>query len=436
MNYTETMNYINFCEKFGSKLGLERVLAILEILGNPQDKIRCIHVAGTNGKGSTTEMIAHALTKCGYKIGMYTSPFLEEFEERMSINESNISKEKLCEVVSETKKAAETAVKNGLDNPTQFEIITCAAFLYFYREKVDFAVIEVGLGGRFDATNVIKPILSVITSISYDHTEILGDTLSKIAFEKAGIIKEGVPVILAPQDNEAFETIKNIAKERKSTIIPLLPSCTEFIEVLNENGLIYQKIKVKTQNDCYDIKLSLVGNYQLINCACAVFALEQIDRILKQEGKSNVSKDNIIHAMETASWHGRLEIIGKAPLIVLDGAHNAGGIEKLTQSIDIYFKYKKIILILGILHDKEVEKMVSQIVSKAYRVIAVPPHSIRAEDENKLKNTIIKYNKNCEAVCDYEEALNKAEEYCEADDMLLICGSLYMIGDMRKILTK
>ncbi|MGL5244865.1 MAG: bifunctional folylpolyglutamate synthase/dihydrofolate synthase, partial [Sarcina sp.] len=204
MNYNEAMNYIENTSRFGMNFGLERVEKILELLGNPHKKIKCIHVGGTNGKGSTTAMISSILKEAGYKVGMYTSPYLEEFEERIQINNKNISKSDLIHTLETVKSVISKVVDLGYDNPTQFEIITVMMFYYFAKEKVDFAVIEVGLGGRLDATNVINPILVVLTSISYDHMNILGNTIEEIAWEKSGIIKENCTVISYPQEKNAF----------------------------------------------------------------------------------------------------------------------------------------------------------------------------------------------------------------------------------------
>ena len=233
MNYDEAIAYIKNTAKFGSKLGLERTEKILELLGNPHKKLKCIHVAGTNGKGSTTAMVTYVLVEAGYKVGSYISPFIEEFEERIQINNVNISKADLSDIITEVSKAVEKVVELGYSNPTEFEIITCAGFLYFYKKNVDFAVVEVGLGGRLDSTNVIIPILSVITSISLDHTQILGDTIDKIAYEKAGIIKEGIPVVMFPQKKQSEEVIERTCRERKCKLIKVPQESSEYLGMEN-----------------------------------------------------------------------------------------------------------------------------------------------------------------------------------------------------------
>lgn len=437
MNYEETMSYIKYtANKFGGNYGLSRTEKVLDLLDNPHKKIKCIHVAGTNGKGSTSSMISKILTEAGYKVGLYISPYLEEFEERIQINGQNIPKEDLCEIITEMADVVDKVAALGYEHPTEFEIVTSSAFLYFYRQKVDYAVIEVGLGGRLDSTNVITPVVSVITSISYDHMNILGDTLTEIAKEKAGIIKPEIPVILYPQEEESEKVIEEFSKLNNSKLIKVSKDSVKLLnnEVLQKEssvfcGNYYQQIEVKTQQDKYNINLSLLGKHQLLNCATAISCIEE----LSNQG-AVVSKENILNALSNIKWKGRLEVMSQNPLVVIDGAHNSDGIRRLKESVEKYFKYKKMVLILGILADKEVERMVSTIASMASKIITVTPHSDRAELSNTLKDVVYKHNQNCESIEDYETAYMKALSYCDKDDMLLISGSLYMIGDMRKII--
>lgn len=429
MNYKEAVNYIHSSLRFGVNLGLERVKRLLEILGNPHKKIKCIHVAGTNGKGSTVAMISQILIEAGYKVGMYTSPYIEDFEERIQINNNNISKEDLCTIIKQVKNAVDKMEEEKVENPTEFEIITAAAFLYFYMNKIDYAVIEVGLGGRFDATNVTEPILTVITSISYDHMKVLGNTLGKIAYEKAGIIKEGVPLVLYPQVKEADEVIRKIAKEKNSEIIDVGKTKVQFIGNLIENNKYFQRVHMTTLKDQYDIKLALLGKHQLINAATAIAAVEN----LKHQGIL-LQKKHILAGLSKVVWKGRIQVVKKEPLVVLDGAHNIDGILKLKESIKIHFSFNRLILILGILADKEVEKMVKAITEDAFRVITVSPHNNRAETEETLCDIVKHYNTKCEAEIDYKKAYEKAVSYCRKGDMIIICGSLYMIGDMIRII--
>ena len=444
MNYDEAIAYIKNTAKFGSKLGLERTEKILELLGNPHKKIKCIHIAGTNGKGSITAMVTTILVESGYKVGSYISPFIEEFEERIQINNKNISKVDLSNIITEVSKAVGKVVELGYSNPTEFEIITCAGFLYFYNNNVDFAVVEVGLGGRLDSTNVITPILSIIASISLDHTLILGDTIEKIAFEKAGIVKPGIPVVVFPQQKQSEEVIDKICRKRKCKIIKVRRDSAVYLGKKNlqhilisseekethiSNSLITQKIEIHTLIDNYIINLSLLGKHQLLNCSVAIHAIEE----LRRHGVE-ASKDNIIIGLGKVEWPARLEVMNRKPLVVIDGAHNIDGIKNLTQSLDMYFNYDKIILILGILADKQVGDMIKIVVPKVSKVITVTPHSVRAELSQELKIQVEKYTTECEAIGDYVQAYKKALSYCSDKDLLLVCGSLYMVGDMRRII--
>lgn len=427
MNYSETMNYIQNTAKFSKRTGLERIGRILEKLENPHLKLKCIHIAGTNGKGSTTAMINSILRAQGYKVGMYTSPYLEEFEERIQINGINIPKERLCAIVSKVSKAVDEVIAEGYDPPTEFEIITAAMFLYFHEEKVDFAVIEVGLGGRFDPTNVIIPVISVITSISYDHMAILGDTLEKIAFEKAGIIKPFVPVVSYPQKEEASKVIIQVAAEKGSRIICVEESCCSLIGVCGR----YQRIRIETKSAEYEIDLALLGEVQIYNCAVAVNTVEVLNALGYM-----ISVEAIYDGLKEVQWKGRMEVMGMKPYVLLDGAHNIDGIDKLSRSLETYFRYKRLYLIIGILTDKQVEEMLQTITTKAEMVIAVTPNTERAEQAGVLKDKIIKINPKCEAYGDYEEAFKYAYSLCGTEDLLVVCGSLYMIGDMRKIIKR
>lgn len=431
MNYIEARKYIDDSARFSMKLGLNRTEKILEILGNPHKKIKCIHVAGTNGKGSTTAMVTSILKEAGYKVGMYTSPYIEEFEERIQINGICIEKEELAQSITKISLAVDKVLELGYDNPTQFEIITCAAFLHFYNKGVDFAVVEVGLGGRLDSTNVIKPILSIITSISYDHMNILGDTISKIAAEKGGIIKEGVPVVLYPQNEEAEKVIEDICKIKKSQIIKLEKDSAKFLKCYRDEKGIFQNIDVKGHTKTYNINLSLLGKHQLMNCATAINAIEALRKY-----KINIDDECINRALSKVKWPGRFEIMKEHPIVIIDGAHNIDGINKLKESLENYVEYHELVLVLGILADKQVEEMVKVITPLAKKVICVTPNNERAELAEELKLEVEKYNSNCEAVNDYEEAYIKGIKACGENDLLLISGSLYMIGDMRKKIKK
>lgn len=428
MKYEEAMKYITEVGNFGSNYGLERTYKLLEHLGNPERDLKLIHIAGTNGKGSTTSMITEILMGEGYKIGMYTSPFIEEFEERIQINRNNIPKESLAILMDEIKVAVDKVIEAGYNHPTEFEIITVLMLLYFKKENIDFGVIEVGLGGTLDSTNVIKPIIQVITSISFDHTNLLGNTLEKIAREKAGIIKKGIPTVIYPQQEEVLKVIKNKCFEMDSELYIANNENLKFENIVNLDKP-YQLLKY---NNEIDILLPLLGEHQIINLSVAMQAIE----VLNNKNIIDISIANIVKSIKNVSWKGRLEVLSNNPYVVIDGAHNIQGIKTLSRNIKKYFKYENLYLILGILADKDVEEMIKIITPMAKKVYSVTPNSIRGELAESLKDEVSKFNKNCKAFDKYEEAYLEALNDASEKDLILASGSLYMIGDMRKIIRK
>lgn len=428
MKYEEAMKYITEVGNFGSNYGLERTYKLLEHLGNPERDLKLIHIAGTNGKGSTTSMITEILMGEGYKVGMYTSPFIEEFEERIQINRNNITKESLAILMDEIKVAVDKVIEAGYNHPTEFEIITVLMLLYFKKENIDFGVIEVGLGGTLDSTNVIKPIIQVITSISFDHTNLLGNTLEKIAREKAGIIKKGIPTVIYPQQEEVLKVIKNKCFEMDSELYIANNENLKFKNIVNLDKP-YQLLKY---NNEIDILLPLLGEHQIINLSVAMQAIE----VLNNKNIIDISIANIVKSIKNVSWKGRLEVLSNNPYVVIDGAHNIQGIKTLSRNIKKYFKYENLYLILGILADKDVEEMIKIITPMAKKVYSVTPNSIRGELAESLKDEVSKFNKNCKAFDKYEEAYLEALNDASEKDLILASGSLYMIGDMRKIIRK
>ncbi len=428
MKYEEAMKYITEVGNFGSNYGLERTYKLLEHLGNPERDLKLIHIAGTNGKGSTTSMITEILMGEGYKVGMYTSPFIEEFEERIQINRNNIPKESLAILMDEIKVAVDKVIEAGYNHPTEFEIITVLMLLYFKKENIDFGVIEVGLGGTLDSTNVIKPIIQVITSISFDHTNLLGNTLEKIAREKAGIIKKGIPTVIYPQQEEVLKVIKNKCFEMDSELYIANNENLKFKNIVNLDKP-YQLLKY---NNEIDILLPLLGEHQIINLSVAMQAIE----VLNNKNIIDISIANIVKSIKNVSWKGRLEVLSNNPYVVIDGAHNIQGIKTLSRNIKKYFKYENLYLILGILADKDVEEMIKIITPMAKKIYSVTPNSIRGELAESLKDEVSKFNKNCKAFDKYEEAYLEALNDASEKDLILASGSLYMIGDMRKIIRK
>ncbi|MDN5317437.1 MAG: dihydrofolate synthase / folylpolyglutamate synthase, partial [Thermoanaerobacterium sp.] len=376
MNYQDAIDYIHNTHKFGMKLGLDNIKRLLIHMGNPQNNLKFIHVAGTNGKGSTCAFINSILFEAGFKVGLYTSPYLEEFEERMRINNQNIPKDKLIYYVEYIKPIIEKMVDEGYNHPTEFEIITAIAFKYFCDENVDFVVLEVGLGGRFDATNVIdSSLVSVITTIDYDHMDKLGDTLEKIAFEKAGIIKENGTVVSFYQKDEALKVIEEVSR-LKNASLSVMDINDVKIKESNSNHQVFDYKNYK------NLKISIIGKHQIYNASLAVMAVEK----LKQYG-INISEDVIKRGLINAKWPGRIEVISKSPLIVIDGAHNPQGMAALKEALNL-FTYNRLILVIGMLKDKDTDSMLKLIVPEADLIITTKPISDRAYTAEELSQKI------------------------------------------------
>lgn len=419
MTFDEAQKKINRCLKFGIRPGLERIKKLLSLMDNPQDKLKFIHTAGTNGKGSICSMIAFALTENGYRTGLFTSPFVIDFRERFKIDNRMITEEELVEIVDFIYPKIEALNKEDVII-TEFEFITAIAFEWFYRKKCDIVVLEVGLGGRFDATNVIKnSLVSVISSISYDHMAILGDTLSKIAYEKAGIIKENSKVVLYPeQQDEVKSVIKQQAKIKNAELI--IPETTQ-IKYSKEN----YKAVMEYKNISY--KLPLCGEYQIENTVTVLEAL----KVLKE--KIKLDDDKIKRGIEKTVLPARLEILNDEPLIFLDGAHNEDAMKKLKVFIDKNLSEKKVYAVMGILKDKDYEKMISVIAKSFYKIITVEPDSQRKLESEILCKKINKYNKNTLALKDLYDAVKYVKEENNRDLVVIICGSLYLAKDVKKI---
>lgn len=427
MKDLKTLKYLEELRVLGSNYGLECTERLLELLGNPHKKLKLIHIAGTNGKGSTSSILGKVLIEHGYKVGFFNSPHLEEIEETIRVNDENIPEEDLVYLLEEIKPYVNKVVEEGYKHPTEFEVLTCIMFLYLYRQKVDFGVIEVGLGGRLDSTNVIKPILSIITSISLDHTNILGNTIQEITNEKAGIIKDAIPVITCNQKDEALYIIKNKALLTKSKLTIVDSNDFVFLEIVNDD-IPYQRVSVNFNNNKYTLDLALLGKHQIINLSLAIKALEELEKL--NYIKVNINK--LYKGVKNVKWKGRLEVLKKDPFIVIDGAHNIAGIEFLKSNIEEYFKYKNLYLILGILADKNVEEMVKIIAPVATEVYTVTANSIRAASANELKEVVLEYNNNCIAFDDYDKAIKLSLSKANKDDLIVAAGSLYMIGEIRK----
>lgn len=427
MNYQECIYYLEKEVGFGSVPGLERIESLCEKLGNPEQKLSVIHIAGTNGKGSAVAMLSSILKEAGYRVGTYTSPHLDRYNERFLINGEEISDTDFAAEITLMKETCAELAAEGKDVPTLFEIVTGAAFHYFYEQKVDILILEVGLGGKYDATNIVPhPLLSLIMSISIDHTDFLGDTIEKIAAEKAGIIKKNCPVVLYSQDDIVYNIMKDVANQMDAPLY-CLKDAEITITSQTLEGTVFS-VKHKSMS-LENLELSLLGSYQIDNCLTVLEACE----VLRKNGLA-LSEEAIRKGLKNARWAGRMEICGRNPLVILDGAHNADGIAQLAKSLSIYFKDKKVTLILGVLGDKEYHKMAEYILPYAGSVILTEPHSERKLDVFSLARSISNHTGTIYTEKEIEDAFEKALSITPADGIILCCGSLYMIGAMRSYL--
>lgn len=427
MNYQEALEYINDKDKFGSRLGLDSIGKLLSLLNNPQEGLKYIHIGGTNGKGSTSSYLAHSLEAGGYKVGLFTSPYIERFNERIQINGQDIPDETLGRITSLIKEKANIMVGEGFEHPTTFEIVTAIGFMYFKEEKVDYVVLEVGLGGRYDSTNIISsPLASVITTIDYDHIDVLGDTLDKIAYQKAGIIKEKSIVVSYPQEEEALKVIKEVAEDKNAEFY-LTPMENITVKEISDSGAKFDYHYGNIHMD--NIKISMLGEYQVYNATLALTTL----LVLKEKGLVDISEEQIREGLQKTKWPGRLEVMRRNPIFLIDGAHNVQGIAQLKKAINL-FEYKKLILGVGILKDKDSSHMVELLAPMADKIVVTEVNMPRKLDAEELAKEIAKYNENVFVEKDIKRAVEKTLELAEEDDMIVFGGSLYLIGEVRTLI--
>lgn len=417
MNINEAMKYIHLESWRGSKLGLKRMKEIMDKLGNPQDSLKFIHVTGTNGKGSVCAMLSEILMCSGYKTGRYISPYIEVFNERMSINDVYITDDELIELVEEI----QPHIESMEEKPTEFELITAISFLYFKKNNCDIVVLEVGLGGRLDSTNVIKSsVVSVITGIGLDHTNILGNTIEEIALEKAGIIKEYSAVVIGSLDKTSQKVFEFKTQETNSQLRRVDPTKL----IVGRKSLDFQQFSYK---DRIDLKINLLGNYQGNNL---MVVLEVVD-ILKEKDY-RVSEKSIRTALEKVSWPGRFEVLSRKPICIVDGAHNPQAVRSFIETIKTYFSSQKVTFIMGVMHDKDYIEMVELMIPYAKRFILVTPNIDRALPSSILKDEIEKVFEGevIDATTVNQGVKNIFD--CDKNEIFCILGSLYMIGDIKR----
>ena len=420
MDYKEALAYIHGVEFFGSKPGLTRIRELLEKLGNPQKGMRFIHIAGTNGKGSCAAMTASVLKAAGYRTGLYTSPYLYRFNERMQINGKEIPDDVLAEIVTRVKPVAEAMA----DHPTEFELMTAIALLWYKQEACDVVVLEVGLGGRFDATNIIDaPEAAVIMNIGLDHTAVLGDTVEQIAFEKAGIIKPGTEAVLFQQSENVTDVVRRRCEELG---VPL--HVADFSQIKSEFDSLYGQ-SFSYRGEVY--ALPLLGSHQLKNAAVVLELVE----VLRGRGWK-LEQGDVEHGLYAVHWPGRFELVSEEPLFVVDGGHNPQCAQTVRENLLHYFPNKRRILLLGILRDKDYAGLTEILDGAADEYICITPDSPRALPAAELADFLKRYNKAvavCESIRDgVSLALDRSDDEC----VVRAVGSLYSVGEIRACFEK
>lgn len=420
MNILCGEKYLHSLTRFGSQLGLERMTRLLELMGNPQDKLKFIHIAGTNGKGSVANLCANMLQAGGYNVGLYTSPFVNDFRERFQVNGTVMGSRALNKYASEIERYAMKMAKENNMQITEFEAVTAIAFRFFAEENCDIVCLEVGLGGRFDATNVIKaPEIAVITSISKDHGDILGDTIEKIAYEKAGIIKENTTVVCYPlMDEAALAVIRKQCEETNSTLI------------LPESDVRVTSHKIYSTKFSYldrHYQLELTGMHQIYNAIAAMTAIRELNKkgfhVDDYAIRTSMIKTRISGRFERFCAHNK-------PVFYLDGAHNLEAINGLCETIKLIDETKKVV-VMGMMEDKDYEGSIKAVAGMCDSFIAIPVNNPRAAKPEVLANVAKKYCKDVHICESYDEMVALARKLAGTDGAVIGCGSFYMIGDFK-----
>ncbi len=431
MDYQQAVDYLSSYTDYevvprlahnAANYDLRRVEELLSRIGNPHLKARSVHIAGTNGKGSTAAMIASVLAASGSAPGLYTSPHLHTWRERIRVDGELISEEEFTAgVIRLQPEIEEVNRKATYGRLTTFELLTTLAFDHFAGKAVEFQVLEVGMGGKFDATNVIIPEVGVITSISSDHTEVLGGSLAEIAAEKAGIIKPGSIVVTSPQTDEVGRVIQETCLNRGAGLVRVGSDVTWQSLGFDLNR---QLLQVKGRMDSYQLSVPLLGRYQLENAAVAVAALE----VLAEKG-FDISKGSIADGLAQVDWAGRLQIVSRHPYILVDGAHNPDAAGKLRESLEQYFDFDKVILVIGVSDDKDIAGIVSQLVPRFGKVIVTRSRHPRAMDPARLEAEFTRRDVEMEVVGDVPAALSRAVSLAGDRDLICVAGSLFLVAE-------
>lgn len=420
--YRKARNYLNGITKYGSVLGLDSIRELLKRLKNPQNDLKFVHVAGTNGKGSTVAFVSTILKNAGYKTGRFTSPSVFSYREKIQINESYITKEALTVLTFQIQEVIEEMIQDGYSHPTIFEVETALAFLYFKQETCDIVVLETGLGGLLDATNIVNnTLIAVLSAISKDHMEYLGETIEEITLIKAGILKKDSIVVSTNQETKAMNVIENKCKEGNNPLI--------IADIDYAFNIRYENLKVFFDYKEYrDIEIGLIGSYQIQNAVLAIEvakALNEIGFVIK--------KEDIQIGLQLTKWPGRFSIINETPLIIIDGAHNEAAAKCLKKTIEKHFKDRKLVFVIGVFADKEYEKIVQITASLACKIITVTtPDNPRALDGRMLARVVGKYHENVQYIPTLEEAARECMNPKEPIDAVIAFGSLSYLGEFEK----
>ncbi len=435
MSYSASIDYLLSLQKQGIKLGLEKMQMLLGLLGNPQKSFHVIHVAGTNGKGSVSAFCSSMLAAHGCRTGLYTSPHLVSFTERIRINGAEIAESEVVAITEEIRGALDC--HPDVSPPTFFEFVTAMAFLFFARKKVEWAVVETGMGGRLDATNVVEPVVSVITSISMDHCRHLGNSLAEIAEEKAGIIKRGVPVVSSSQCPEVQDVIAQTAAARGCSVAF---HGRDFFGRVKNSSLDGTEFDFVSGNETLaGCRVSLAGAFQAENAAVALRAVSTALGVLRNGVQPIFSVEKARSGLRDAVWHGRLEVVDRAPLTVVDGAHNPAAAEALAEFVRSSLAECDVILVAGMLADKDIAGVMQPLCSCASSVVITAPDSSRAADPELLASCVRECGMDCEVVPSVPAALEHARLLCRnrsalsgREPLILVAGSLYVVGEARR----
>ncbi|GAB7388679.1 bifunctional tetrahydrofolate synthase/dihydrofolate synthase [Bacillaceae bacterium] len=427
--YADALAWLHGLKRFGVKPGLERMNWLMERLGHPERSLRFVHIAGTNGKGSTAAFLASVLQQAGYDVGLFTSPHLGSFANRIQVNGNDIPEQEVIRFVREVKPLAEELRASGLGAPTEFEIVTTISLLYFARVAYPYIVIwETGLGGSKDATNVVVPIASVITNIGYDHINVLGGSLAEIAREKAGIIKPGVPLITSDQCPEVMEVLRDASLRKKAALYGL---GDQFRAVPLAVTPEKQTFRFEGPYRSYDdVEIALKGPHQVKNAAVALMTLE----VLRQFYAFVIEEEDLRQGFAKAFWPGRFEIVAAEPTVILDGAHNPDGARALASALSSYYPGKKAHFILSVLEDKLVGEMVKELLPVASSFTATTFDFARVLSERELAERIRKAagGRPVHAAKDWREAWRAVRESAQPGELIVVTGSLYFVAEVRQ----